>query len=134
MKTKTQRRQFKRRRGAAAVEFAVCLPILLAFFTFFLEFARVEQIRHTVATAAYEGARQGIVEGGSAADAQLTADTILSAVQIADANVVITPGTITSETQTVQVSITVPMGSNAWVTAFFLDDFDITSDITLTRS
>jgi Flp pilus assembly protein TadG len=132
MKTRFHRR-WKRRRGAAAVEFAVSLPILLAFFVFFLEFARVEQIRHTVATAAYEGARQGIVEGGSADDALQTAERILGAVQVRDAEVVVTPSTITSETTAVQVSITVPMAGNAWVTAFFLDDIDIKSTVSLRK-
>ena len=132
MKTRSNR-PAKRRRGAALVEFAVTCPILFAFFGFFWEFARAEQIRQTTATAAYEGARQAIVEGGSAADAELTAQAILDAVSIQDATIVVTPSTVTSETDSVQVSITVPVASNAWVMPYFFGGLDITASMTLDK-
>ena len=133
MKTRSTR-PAKRRRGAVLVEFAICLPILLAFFGFFWEFARAEQIRQTTATAAYEGARQGIVKGASAADAKQAAQAILDAVSIDDATVVVTPSTITGETSSVQVSVSVPVASNAWVMPFFIDDLNITANMTLTKN
>ena len=132
MKTRSNRLT-KRRRGAVLVEFAVTLPILLAFFGFFWEFARVEQMRQTTATAAYEGARQAIVEGGSAADAEQTAQAILDAVGIQDATIVVTPNAITSETEAVQVSISVPVASNAWVLPYFFGGLDITASMTLNK-
>jgi Flp pilus assembly protein TadG len=133
MKTRSNR-PAKLRRGAVLVEFAITLPILLAFFGFFWEFARAEQIRQTTATAAYEGARQGIVKGGSANDATQAAQAILDAVSIRDATVVVTPSTISSETTSVQVSISVPVASNAWVMPFFIDNLDITANMTLNRN
>ena len=133
MKTKSNR-PAKRRRGAVLVEFAICLPILLAFFGFFWEFARAEQIRQTTATAAYEGARQGIVEGASADEAKQTAQAILNAVSVRDATIVVTPSVITSETLSVQVSVSVPVANNAWIVPFFLDDLDVTANVTLDRN
>lgn len=133
MKTRSTR-PAKRRRGAVLVEFAICLPILLAFFGFFWEFARAEQIRQTTATAAYEGARQGIVKGASAADAKQAAQAILDAVSIDDATVVVTPSIITGETSSVQVSVSVPVASNAWVMPFFINDLNITANMTLTKN
>lgn len=132
MKTRSKR-PAKRRRGAVLVEFAVTLPILLAFFGFFWEFARAEQIRQTTATAAYEGARQGIVEGGSANDARQAAQAILDAVSIRNATITVTPSTITNATPSVQVSISVPVASNAWVMPFFINNLNIMADMTLTK-
>lgn len=103
------------------MEFSICLPILLIFFAFMWEFARVEQIRQTAATAAYEGARQAIVAGGSANDAEQAAQAILDAVRIRDASIVVTPSPVTDDTESVDVSITVPIASNAWVAPFFMN-------------
>jgi Flp pilus assembly protein TadG len=128
------KRPARQRRGAVLVEFAITLPILLAFFGFFWEFARAEQIRQTTATAAYEGARQGIVEGGSASDARSKAQEILDAVGIRSATITVTPSTITDETTSVQVSVTVPVASNAWVMPFFIDNLDIKAEMTLSKS
>ena len=122
-----------RRRGAVTVEFAVCVPILFLAFFFFWEFARAEMIRQTAATAAYEGARQGIVEGATAADVQNAAQSILNAVAIQGAVITVTPATITSETTSVQVAIRVPLNSNAWITPLFMDNMNVNSSITLSR-
>ncbi len=131
MKHRIQRRI--RRRGSATVEFAITFPLMLAFFGFFWEFARAEMIRQTTATAAYEGARQAIVEGGSATDARQAAQALLDAVAIRDARITVTPDVITSDTSSVRVSISVPLASNAWVTPFFIKDLNINASMTLSK-
>ena len=122
-----------RRRGAAAVEFAIAFPILMMFLIFMWEFSRAEMIRQTTATAAYEGARQAIVIGGSATDATQTATSMMQAVGIVDANIWVTPSVITNSTESVKVSITVPMKSNAWIVPLFMKDLEIHSNMTLRR-
>lgn len=127
------RRQRNRRRGSAVVEFAVTFPVLLLFFVFMWEFSRAEMIRQTAASAAYEGARQAIVTGGSAEDAVQMVDAVMQAVGIADANVEVTPSIITSSTESVQIAITVPMSSNAWISGLFMKDLEIHSNMALSR-
>lgn len=129
-----EQRRRPRRTGAVAVEVAVTAPILFLFFFFFWEFARAEMIRHTAATAAYEGARQGIVKGGSADDAKQTAQAILNAVAIKDADVKVTPKTITSKTTAVKVSVKIPLKENAWITPLFMKNLEIDTSMTLNRN
>lgn len=90
-------------------------------------------IRQTAASAAYEGARQAIVAGGSAEDAKQMVAAIMQAVGIADADVAVTPSIITASTESVQVAITVPLSSNAWISPLFLQDLQIHSNMTLRR-
>ena len=127
------RRRRVRRRGAAVVEFALCVPVLFMCLAFLWEFSRAEMIRQTVATAAYEGARQAIVEGGSAADAQQMAQSVIDAVGTQNATITITPSTVTSATTQVQVTVSAPLNGNALVTPFFFKDFEISSEMTLRR-
>jgi len=128
------RRQHSRRRGAAVVEFAITVPILLAFFIFLWEFARAEMIRHTIVTAAYEGARQGIVEGAQREEVEQTIDGIIRAVGIRDAQVDVSPRTILPTTDAVHVEITVPLSRNAVVVPFFMNGLNISTELTLDRS
>jgi len=123
----------KRRRGSVVVEFAIAFPVLLLFFVFMWEFSRAEMIRQTAASAAYEGARQAIVAGGSADDAKQMVAAIMQAVGISDADVAVTPSVITASTESVQIAITVPMSSNAWISPLFFKDLEVHSNMTLRR-
>ena len=49
------------RRGALTVEVAICLPLLLITLFGLYELSRANMIRHAVESAAYEGARSGIL-------------------------------------------------------------------------
>ena len=91
-----RRRIFRRnrRRGSVLVEVAVTVPILFAVFGFIWEFSRAEMIRQTAATAAHEGARQGMITGGTSAMATSAAQDILDAVGIRNATIVLNPTTI----------------------------------------
>lgn len=126
-------RRGPRRRGAAVVEFAIAFPVLLMFFVFMWEFSRAEMIRQTAASAAYEGARQAIVAGGSAEDATQMVNAVMQAVGIADSDVTVTPSIITPDTESVQIAITVPMSSNAWISPLFFRNLEIHSNMTLRR-
>lgn len=128
---KRRRRNF--RRGSVLVEVAITVPILFAFFGFLWEFSRAEMIRNSVSTACYEGARQGIIEGGSATSAEDAAQGVLDAVGIRNATITVTPATIIPETESVRINISVPLDDNSFVAPFFFDNLLIRSEITLNR-
>ena len=60
-----QRDQRRRTRGAAAVEMAVCLPVIVLFVLGIVEFGRALMVQQLVTNCAREGARQSIIDGSS---------------------------------------------------------------------
>ena len=120
------------RKGAAAVEFALTVPILFLFLFAALEFGRYNMIQQTSANAAFEAARQCIVPGAAAADGQTVGLNILKAARITGGSVTISPSTITITTPTVTATVTVPITRNLWTAAKFCTSTSITKSCTLT--
>lgn len=121
------------RSGVSTVEFALVLPLAL-FITFGLvEFSRVNMIRNTMQNAAYEGARAGIIRGGSANKAKKASKAILETINIQKPRVKVTPATITNETSQIEVKITVQLGDNMWVTPKYFANTKMVKSFTLTR-
>ena len=115
------------------MEFAVTAPIVFLLFFAQLEFSRANLIRHSIQSAAYEGARRGIVPGATVADVREAATSILTAVSARDAVVTVDPTVIQPDTSQVTVTIDIPLISNTWGAAKFLRDRTLTSSITLNR-
>ena len=85
-----------RRRGAAAVEFAICANIFFVLIFTCMEFARMNMIRNLAQDAAYFAARQAMVPGATEQEAIDAADDVM--------------GMMTSSGYTVDVE---ELGSNA---------------------
>ena len=126
-------RNRRRRKGATLVEFAITVPILFLVVFAAIEFSRVNMIHHTVANAAYEGARRGIVPGATEADARGTALAILTAVFVKDAEVTVSPSVITEDTSEIALTIDVPLDQNGWITPKFFAGDVLTNSCTLAR-
>ena len=121
------------RRGAVAVEFALCAPLLFFFFFSSLEFARVNMIRQSVENAVYEGSRRGIVPGATANDCRASAQAVLNSISVNGATINVAPSVITPDSTEVTVSVAVPVNNNSWVIPIFFGDKSITSSMTLRR-
>ena len=117
--------QFKRHRkrinrhGAVAVEMAITSGLVFFFFFAALEFCRVAMMRHTVEHALYEGARQGIIPGATAAEVESKARSVLRTIGVGTANITVTPAAITNSTREVAVRIEMPLDRNLFAPAFF---------------
>lgn len=124
----------KQRKGAATVEFAIALPILLFFIFSGIEFARVNMIRNTATNAAYEGARKGIVPGATTGECLATCNQTLALLSLNGAAVSAVPATILPDTEFVTVTVSVPINSsNSFVTPRFYMGKSINASITLPR-
>ncbi len=121
------------RRGAVTVEFALMLPVAMMLTLGLVEFSRVNMIRNTAQNAAYEGARQAIIPGGTASSAEAKANEILAIVRTKNATVNISPSTINNSTPEITVTISVPLGDNMWITPKYVSNTTMVKKCTLTR-
>src|SRR5262245_57067388 len=84
----------RRRRGVAATEFAVCLPIIVLLVIGTIEACSMIFLKQSLAVAAYEGARTAIIPGATKADVETACNQILADRDVAGATVTIKPTNI----------------------------------------
>ncbi len=92
-----RRRQRKRqipRKGAALIEFAVCLPVIMILILGSMEASSAIFVRQALTTSAYEGIREAVRISGNTANATRRAQAILKARQIRSSTIVFTPGDV----------------------------------------
>ncbi|MGY1704406.1 TadE/TadG family type IV pilus assembly protein [Geodermatophilus sp. SYSU D00697] len=121
------RKRMREEHGAAAVELAMVLPLLLVLVLGIAEFGHAFQVQGTLSAAAREGARVMALQNDRAAarTAVRTAAPTLDPA-ITDAQIAITPAscpTTTSGPATVRVTIDYPM---PFLTDFFGASIDLT--------
>jgi Flp pilus assembly protein TadG len=123
----------KRRRGAVVVEFALTAGLLFLFVFTAIEFMRVNTIVNSTENAAYEGARAGIVPGATSADAIAAAQSMIGAIGVRGATVLIEPETLKSDTPEITVTIHVPLDSNSFIAPRFFLGKTLIKACTLSR-
>ena len=94
-------KRLKSQRGAALLETAITIPLVLAVCVAIFEFGRAYQTWHVLTNAAREGARVAILADTTDGQVSTVVDNYLEAGRIKD-----------FETATVNVERTVPFGSN----------------------
>lgn len=122
-----------RRRGAAAVEFAVTAPILFAFLFAAMEFGLANMMFHTTEAAAYEAARVAMIPGATAQEADTAARRVLATARVFVADIQIAPTDLQTETDTVAVTISVNFRDNTTLVPFFMGNQPFVKTCELTR-
>lgn len=102
------------RRGVAATEFAVCLPVLMLLLLGTIECCSMIFLKQTLAVAAYEGGHAALAPGATSAQARAAAEAILTQRRITGASVQIAPRALESiaEGEFFDVRVTAPTNSN----------------------
>lgn len=116
-----------RRRGAATVEFAVVLPLLLVMLLGIIEMGRAMMVGEVTAAAARLGARAAVISGATNSQVVSTVSTYLQAGGVKNATTVVSVNgasgadlSTASAGDAIQVLVQAPMNSNAWaVNSFF---------------
>jgi len=121
------------RRGALAVEMALCLPILFLLLFGSFELARANMMLHATESAAYEGARVGIVPGANKTKIEAAVRFVMGSVGVQNFTVTVVPDTILSDTETVEVTVAVPFRENTTFAGFFIKDPTFKGTTLLTR-
>lgn len=132
MKSKINRRRRpsgrqarKRRRGAAAVEFAICANIFFILIFTCMEFARMNMIRNLAQDAAYFAARRAMVPGATVAEAEAAADEVMS--MMTNTGYVVDVEELDSNSPNVVVTVTVDFDQIALFAPMFLPNATIES-------
>ena len=110
------------RRGVAAAELAVCLPIVVLLVIATIESCSALFLKQSLTAAAYEGVRAAIAKGATTASVQTACNQILADRRIKGTQVTLTPASISSlkPGQFIDVSVSAPCTPNSPVpTTFF---------------
>ncbi|MCA9052609.1 MAG: pilus assembly protein [Planctomycetaceae bacterium] len=124
------------RRGVAAVEFAVCLPVMLLITFGAIEAANGIYLKQILTQAAYEGARVASTVGATQSEAEAFSQLILDSRSIQNATINITP-TINANTPSgteVTVIVTAPSNSNAFAPLWYFRDAQVRAQIVMVRN
>jgi Flp pilus assembly protein TadG len=117
-----------RRDGATTVEFAVAAPLLFLFFFSALEFGRMNMIRHTMQNAAYEAARCGITMQADDDKIEDTAQAILRAASIRNADIRVDHGR-----KEITITISAPFRDQSWFAPLYFKSTTLASSMTLIK-
>lgn len=119
-----------RRRGVAAVEFAVCLPVLVLVIIGSIEACTMVFLKESLTVAAYEGSRTALKPGATSSDVIARCEEVLAERSVDGGTVNVTPSNIgsTASGATIQVSVTAPCESNGVVPVWFYGDASLTGN------
>ncbi len=121
------------RRGATTVEFALCLPILFLLVIGSFEICHAAMLQHAAESAAYEGARAGVIPGATPRRCENAAGFILRSLGVRGFTVTSTPANIAADTKTVNVHVDVPLRANSVFSPFFFNNPVFSGDCELVR-
>ena len=116
-----RRRSPKRRAGAAAVEFAISISVLIMIVFASIEFVRLNMLEHSIDHASYQAARKGIIMGAKAGDVKNFAKDHLAHFGVTNAVVTVTPDPINDDADIIEVNIDVPMSGNTWIAPVYFN-------------
>jgi Flp pilus assembly protein TadG len=122
MKFCQQTNRSGKRRGVAAAELAVCLPVVVLLVIATLESCSALFLKQSLTASAYEGVRVAIEKGATTATVQTACNQILTDRRIQGSTVTLSPSNISSlkPGDFVDVTVTAPCNPNSPVpTAFF---------------
>lgn len=127
------------RRGVAAVELALCLPLLMALAFGMIETSNLVHLRTRMYSAAYESARlatrPATASNAAATSAAVTSycTTVLQQLGVKGATVTLSPGNLSTivPQQLVTVTISAPLNQNSFTSLIVNSTQTITAQATL---
>jgi Flp pilus assembly protein TadG len=132
------RRQHQRntsRRGAATVELALTLPLLLTLTFGSIEIANGMFLKQALTVAAHETARVAISQGETQANALAAGQRILTARNVNGGTISLTP-TVTSTTAAgtiITATVTAPASANSIGISMFLGSTTVSATVVMVR-
>ena len=121
------------RRGVAAVEMAVCLPVLFLIFFGSIDLIRYNLLRNIVAHATYEAARTGIVEGATIEEVSATVAAELAPFgKDLDYELAMTPNSLPDDDDDeMTITLTCDIRKGGWIVSGFITGDTIEETMTV---
>lgn len=116
-----------RRRGVAAVEFAVCLPVIVLLVFGAIEASSFIFLKQSLSVASYEGIREASKNGSTLASATARAEAILNSRGVNNFNVDFPNGVDLDRGQNIICAITAPTQTNSPLAGQFIANRDLTA-------
>lgn len=125
----------QRRRGVAAVEFAVCLPLFVLLTAGAIQVTDAIYLKNSLRVTAYEAARVAVETGSDNEDALERANEILTARNVQEAQITFDPDDVTDAEagQPITITVTAPANSNTVMPNWFFTDQVIRSKMVMSR-
>jgi hypothetical protein len=128
-------RRIEPRRGAAAAEMAICLPLMVMLVLGSIETCSMIYLRHSLTIASYEAARVAINFDGTNADVLARAQEILDAREVADADIDIEPSDVelVERGQPISITVSAPSDSNNILPPWFYGGKTLSHRMTMVK-
>ena len=123
-----------RRRGVAAVEFAIVAPMLVILAFGIIEVGRLMVVQQLLTNASREGARQAVVHSATGMNVESIVTDYLKNGTVSEANVTVTPSNLTTLGfgEPVTVSVSVPFDRVSWLPSpFFFQGRTLSAETTM---
>jgi Flp pilus assembly protein TadG len=130
-----RRRRTADHRGAAAVELAICLPLLVLLVMASIEACTMIFLDHSLTIASYEGVRAGINYDGTNADVLARCNSIINSRKIEGAQVSINPPDVSKvdRGESIAVTVTAPCNLNMIIPPWFYDGRTLRATMTMIK-
>lgn len=132
-----RQRRLLKRRGAATVEFAICLPALIALTIGTIDICSMLFLKESIKLAAYEGARRGVGRGRTNADVIARVQQFLDERNIqytGNPCTFSTPDFADADTlENVTTTVTVPCDGNLLIPSVLFAGINLSADVTLRK-
>lgn len=124
-----------RRRGVAAVEFAVCLPVIILVVFGAIEASSFIFLKQSLSVAAYEGIREAVRTDSTTAEATLRAENILSSRFVQDFQISFPDGNVeTAERgEPIVIEVTAPTQTNSPLAGNFVTNRILTARVVMVK-
>ena len=125
----------RRRRGVAAVEFAVCLPMIVLLVFGAIEASSFIFLKQSLAVAAYEGAREAARSTSTTGDATDRAENILTSRTVNDFQIEFPNGDVASMQRGEKLicEVTAPTQSNSPLAGQFVTNRVLTARVVMVK-
>ena len=125
----------KRRRGAAAVEFAIVLPVFVTLVFGMIEYGRMVMVQQVITNASREGARRAVLDGATTSAVQSSVATYLTNASISGSSTTVSPNPSTAASgDPIAVTVSIPFSSVSWLPSpMFLGGKTLSASTTMRR-